>query len=108
LKRLKVSLKDFEEWLLERHLPEFKSELYVREFVSSGFAFLVLSGSSYLRKFIIEMLFPEFSRLSLYLAWSLASSCIVKLSASRDVLEIEADESKLKDFQKPLKLPLPN
>jgi len=107
LKRLKVHLKDFENWLLDRRLPEFKSEFYVKEFVSSGFPFLILSGSSYLRQFIIEHLFPELKRLSLYLAWSLTSSCIVKLAVTRDVLEIEADESKLKEPQKPLKLHLP-
>lgn len=96
--RISVTLREFEEWLLNNHLAEFKSEIYIREFVSSGFPFLVLSGSRYLKIFIIELIFPELKSVNLYLAWNILSSCILKLSVTEDRLEIEYDTSRSKRF----------
>ncbi|GEM_PF-1920243 len=102
--KLIVNLSDFEKWLLEKHLAEFKSELYVKEFVSQGFVFLILSGSRYLRLYIIENAMPELKRLNPYLAWSLFSSCVISLRSSHECLEIEYDRSKLKSVQKSIKV----
>jgi len=96
--RVSVTLKDFEEWLLNKHLAEFKSEIYIKEFISSGFPFLVLSGSKYLKIFIIELIFPELKSVNLYLAWNILSSCILKLMVTEDHLEIEYDKSRSKRF----------
>lgn len=93
-----MTLRDFEEWLLINHLAEFKSESYVKEFVSSGFPFLILSGSKYLKLYMIELIFPELKPVNLYLAWNILSSCVLNLKVSEDFLVIEYDKSRSKCF----------
>lgn len=96
--RVSVTLRDFEEWLLNNHLAEFKSEIYVREFVNVGFPFLILSGSRYLKAYIIELIFPELKSVNLYLAWNMLSNCILEMKVTENSLELVFDKSRFKRF----------
>jgi len=103
MKRIAVKLKDFEKWLIDNHLPEFKHSSYIKEFISQGFPFLILTGSKYLKSYILELTIPKLKSLNIYLAWSLFSNCVTKIKVNHEVLEMEYDESRLRNIQKPLK-----
>ena len=51
---LKVTQKDFEDWLVEEHKASFKSIDQIKEFVSQGILFLFVSGSNFLKSYLLR------------------------------------------------------
>ena len=50
----KFTCKEFEDWLKEEHKSSFKSVKQIKDFVNQGLAFLLISGSSLLKAYILR------------------------------------------------------
>ncbi|RLI27280.1 MAG: hypothetical protein DRO52_00595 [Candidatus Hecatellales archaeon] len=92
---IKVSRSEFERWLLTEHKSVFTSESQVRDFLASGMVFLLVSGSSLLKSYILRRVrltedwgsLPKTASSQARLWW-IFSQAVESIQADKDSLTI--------------------
>jgi len=92
---LKFSIQEFREWLINRHIPSFKTKENIEAYLSYGLAFLFASGSLFLKRFIMERIKTGETSISiktginLNSAWNLLAQKLKYIEVSEDSIKLK-------------------